>query len=310
MMADPQPPPPFQQSQPFGETSQAPPPPQYQDLDRQQYPDSVNANFVSQHSPSQQAQSDTNTYQNLLDTSQASTTQPAASYPNMFASTDYANPTSSFEPSSSLNDNDTYAFRSPDSPVTKLVRGISIRYQQFLDATTPHWAARWTFSIAILILFMVRIVVSQGWYVICYGLSIYYLNLFIGFLSPKIDPAFQAGEFDLDDPSDADTGPMLPTKANDEFRPFIRRLPEFKFWVEATRATLIALVMTLFDIFDMPVFWPILLIYFLLLFITTMRQQIRHMIKYGYVPWDKGKKRYGGGGSSSKDDTNLFSPSI
>ena len=25
-------------------------------------------------------------------------------------------------------------------------------------------------------------------------------------------------------------GPQLPTSANEEFRPFIRRLPEFKFW--------------------------------------------------------------------------------
>ena len=25
-------------------------------------------------------------------------------------------------------------------------------------------------------------------------------------------------------------GPSLPTKANEEFRPFMRRLPEFKFW--------------------------------------------------------------------------------
>lgn len=27
-----------------------------------------------------------------------------------------------------------------------------------------------------------------------------------------------------------DEGPALPTKQNEEFRPFIRRLPEFKFW--------------------------------------------------------------------------------
>lgn len=27
-----------------------------------------------------------------------------------------------------------------------------------------------------------------------------------------------------------DDGPSLPTRQNEEFRPFIRRLPEFKFW--------------------------------------------------------------------------------
>ena len=29
----------------------------------------------------------------------------------------------------------------------------------------------------------------QGWYIIAYGLGIYMLNLFIAFLTPKIDPA-------------------------------------------------------------------------------------------------------------------------
>lgn len=32
--------------------------------------------------------------------------------------------------------------------------------------------------------------------------------------------------------SPVDEGPALPTKQNEEFRPFIRRLPEFKFWWE------------------------------------------------------------------------------
>lgn len=29
----------------------------------------------------------------------------------------------------------------------------------------------------------------QGWYIITYALGIYHLNLFIAFLTPKIDPA-------------------------------------------------------------------------------------------------------------------------
>jgi hypothetical protein len=32
------------------------------------------------------------------------------------------------------------------------------------------------------------------------------------------------------DPSAAQDGPALPTRGSDEFKPFIRRLPEFKFW--------------------------------------------------------------------------------
>ena len=31
----------------------------------------------------------------------------------------------------------------------------------------------------------------QGWYIVTYALGIYLLNLFIAFLTPKIDPALQ-----------------------------------------------------------------------------------------------------------------------
>ena len=81
---------------------------------------------------------------------------------------------------------------------------------------------------------------------------------------------------------------------DDEFRPFIRRLPEFKFWISATQAILLSLLATLFSVFDIPVFWPILVLYFLTLFVITMRRQIEHMIRYKYLPFDLGRKaRYG-----------------
>ena len=58
---------------------------------------------------------------------------------------------------------------------------------------------------------------SQGFYIVTYGLGIYLLNRLIGFLSPMVDPELE--------------GPTLPTKGSDqEFKPFQRRLPEFKFW--------------------------------------------------------------------------------
>lgn len=63
--------------------------------------------------------------------------------------------------------------------------------------------------------------------------------------------------------------------------------------LSSTRAIIIAMCCTLFDALDIPVFWPILLIYFCILFAITMRRQIRHMIKYKYVPFTVGKKQYG-----------------
>lgn len=72
-----------------------------------------------------------------------------------------------------------------------------------------------------------------------------------------------------------ENGPELPTRANEEFRPFIRRLPEFKFWYSVTKSTLIGLVCTFFECFNIPVFWPILVMYFITLFCITMKRQIR-----------------------------------
>lgn len=77
-----------------------------------------------------------------------------------------------------------------------------------------------------------------------------------------------------------ENGPELPTTANEEFRPFIRRLPEFKFWYSVTKSTIIAIICTFFDCFNIPVFWPILVMYFITLFCITMKRQIRVSHKY------------------------------
>ncbi|MBA0747161.1 hypothetical protein Gotri_005091 [Gossypium trilobum] len=78
---------------------------------------------------------------------------------------------------------------------------------------------RWLGSLAIAAVYVLRVYLLQGFYIVSYGIGIYILNLLIGFLSPKVDPELEH----LD-------GASLPTKGSDEFRPFIRRLPEFKFW--------------------------------------------------------------------------------
>ena len=56
------------------------------------------------------------------------------------------------------------------------------------------------------------------------------------------------------------------------------------------KATALSLTATLFPFLDVPVFWPILLIYFCVLVFVTMKRQIRHMIRYRYVPFSLGKK--------------------
>ena len=57
-----------------------------------------------------------------------------------------------------------------------------------------------------------------------------------------------------------------------------------------TKAFCVAFLMTFFSVFDVPVFWPILLCYWIVLFVLTMKRQIMHMIKYKYVPFSIGKQ--------------------
>lgn len=63
-------------------------------------------------------------------------------------------------------------------------------YQSTLDRWTPHTRMRWVGAAVLVLLFLLRIFINQGWYIVCYALGIYHLNLFIAFLTPKIDPEF------------------------------------------------------------------------------------------------------------------------
>jgi hypothetical protein len=56
------------------------------------------------------------------------------------------------------------------------------------------------------------------------------------------------------------------------------------------KSFVIGFLMTFFSVFDVPVFWPILLMYWMILFFVTMKRQIKHMIKYKYLPFTTGKK--------------------
>ncbi|KAH0871842.1 hypothetical protein HID58_078864 [Brassica napus] len=141
------------------------------------------------------------------------------------------------------------------------------------DYSSSHLPVDCYATLVVALAFSLRVFYIQGFYIIAYGLGIYLLNLLIGFLSPLVDP-------------EAADGPSLPTRGSDEFQAFY---PPYSM----TKAFCIAFVMTFFSLFDVPVFWPILL------FVLTMRRQISHMIKYKYIPFSFGKQKYGGRSSST-----------
>lgn len=114
---------------------------------------------------------------------------------------------------------------------------------------------------------------------VAYALGIYLLNLFLAFLQPKFDPSNDALDNEMEDGSVG----TLPTNRDEEFKPFIRRLPEFKFWYWATRAIGIGFFCTWFAIFDVPVFWPVLVMYWLILFVLTSKSPLSNAMPVMYM---------------------------
>ena len=178
------------------------------------------------------------------------------------------------------------AHSSPPEP--KPLDQLQQQFQRMLDKSTPHIKERWIGFAVLVLVYFLRVFLLRGFYIVTYGLGIYNLNLLIGFLTPQMD-------------MDSD-GPSLPTKADQEYKPFVRRLPEFKFWYASSKSFAIGLAMTFFPMFDVPVFWPILLMYWFVLFFVTMKRQIKHMIKYKYIPFSFGKQTYGRSKGAAKNN--------
>jgi hypothetical protein len=216
------------------------------------------------------------------------------------------------------------------APTAGFAESFGRKYQYLMDKSSPHILYRWIGFTLLLTIYFIRVYYANGWFIVTYGLGIYMLNQLIGFISPQVRSrddlalhvitTFQPVVCSLTPRtiwildcqretmrSSGITSSIVLHYARrvtlsrfiDMRRPFARRLPEFKFWHSCTRSVLTALCMTFFSIFDVPVFWPILLLYFIVLFVITMKRQIKHMLKHKYVPFSWGKTTYAGAGAST-----------
>ena len=161
---------------------------------------------------------------------------------------------------------------------------ISIYYNIIKDKTIIYIFERWMVTAILLLIYVIRVVLTRGYACLTYCIGIHILNSFIGFISPLEDPE----DYDLNSDDS-----FLPQKNNEEFKPFQRKVKEYTFWSRVTMTIGICIILTFFKGFDIPVFWPLLLVYFFLIFGLVMKRQIQHMIKYHYLPWDYSKARYG-----------------
>lgn len=148
-------------------------------------------------------------------------------------------------------------------------------YKHYLDKTMRYPLQRWIIWFVLLAYYGYRIYTCQGFYLITYALGLYILNLFLGFVSPLVPILLVFLMFHR-----RIQNSMMTMK---EIYCLLRRLmnssPSFVVFqsspsgmhfpsslfsrYESIKMILMSLLMTFNKAFDVPVFWPILVVYFL-----------------------------------------------
>ena len=179
---------------------------------------------------------------------------------------------------------------SSSSSICNLISSVQIYLNAFNDKLVSFRKARWYVIICLSLIYLIRLFLTKGYQALTYCIGIHFLNSFIGFISPIVDPEDDAINFDTNTSSSSSS--YLPQNNSEEFKPFQRKVKEFHLWEAMFYTLVVSNIITFFPVFDIPVYWPLLLFYFVIVFILTMKHQIKQMMKYNYLPWDVGKVQY------------------
>lgn len=134
--------------------------------------------------------------------------------------------------------------------------------QILMDKLSPCLKLRWAITGIIVAIYIIRIAIVRKYAVITYFSGIYLLHNFILFATPNDDS--------IPDPfSDNYTGEITHPTIDNDFKPYVRKLPEYSFWLFSTGFICTAFFLTLFDFTDIPVFTPLLIFYFIFIFLIT-----------------------------------------
>jgi len=126
-------------------------------------------------------------------------------------------------------------------------------------------------------------VVVYGYLGLMYFSGLYLLYLAVQFYTPMGLPDPDEDDFTLNEQ------PYEMTHGED--RPVLRSITEFGLWKQATLVITSSLLCTYSEAFLVPVYWPFLFGYFLVLIFFAVRKHLKHMRKYGYCLEDFQRKR-------------------
>lgn len=124
---------------------------------------------------------------------------------------------------------------------------------------------RWSLFAVGAVMFVVRIYTTRSWYIVAYVLGMVLLNNILGVLYPQINP-------------DAERlrGPSMPRHLfRRSSRERVQHLREFPCWVSSQKWLLVSFGLTLFRLFDVPVFAPILAAYFVVVLVLSLWRGLR-----------------------------------
>lgn len=165
---------------------------------------------------------------------------------------------------------------------------LQMPLRRLADRLVPLFYSRWVVFFVLLAALVARIAMIQRHFFTVYIVAIYILNQALLFVSLATD--------DEDSPS------RPASDASGEYRPFVRALSEFRLCCRGVFAFAGALAVSFVDDFDLDVDVQFLLCFFVVLFGYTMKQQISHMAKHGYVPWNFSKKKASGSRKKGKQE--------
>ncbi|ELA42840.1 uncharacterized protein VICG_00155 [Vittaforma corneae ATCC 50505] len=147
--------------------------------------------------------------------------------------------------------------------------------QYIADNLSPLIYPRWTFTGFLLLLYIRRILRIKTHSVVTYFVGVYLLHATILFLTPKDE--------NIPDPfENTEDESYNPRNIDNDFRPYVRRLPEFDFWKMCSQIIAVAFFITYFPFLDLPVYAPILVLYFIFIVSITCYKLWMHSKKFRY----------------------------
>ena len=160
-------------------------------------------------------------------------------------------------------------------------------FRRRIDRLIIHPRARWGTACALFAFFVLRVLFLRGFYAAAYIFGFYVMQNVIMFLTPSGIPTIQ-------DEENAEVAYEIPehcAPGGDGSKPVVRKMGEFMLWKKLTLGLVAVVACTFFPMLDFPVFWPLLLVYFVFIVLSIGFKQYRHMKRYGYSFNDFFKKR-------------------